>query len=241
MAKKAVAFGRWIEEGMILAQLIDAKYESRGEFARDFGTSTDVVSNLCRGITRLKGERRLLAARLLNVDPLVFNGRGIAPTAVVNESRKSYESGISKEKVPVAPTGHRHVPVYGALAAGAMSYTHSDVIEWELMPEWGGDFERWGRIVSGTSMEPEFEEGDIVVFENRRHEDGHAVHAFAEGEDTFKIYTRTRDGERLEPLNPDYDTLEAKKYTVKGIAIRRIRKGPRGVRDIREYPYGYRR
>jgi SOS-response transcriptional repressor LexA len=236
MAKIAERFGEWREEGMVLEQLIEQRYESRADFARDLGVTTDVVSNLVRGITRLKGERRITAARLLHVDPVVFSQKQTPIPAA-----KSYEQGIRKEEVPVAPTGHRHVPIYGALAAGAMSYTYSDVVDWELMPEWGGDFERWGRIVSGSSMEPEFEEGDIVIFENRRHEDGHAVHAFAEGEDTFKIYSRTKDGERLEPLNPAFDALEAKQYQIKGIAIRRIRKGMKGVRDIREYPYGFRK
>jgi len=221
---------------VVLEQLIEQRYESRADFARDLGVTTDVVSNLCRGITRLKGERKLTAARLLHVDPLVFANKHVPLPAA-----KPNEPGIRNEEVPVAPSGHRHVPVYGALAAGAMSYTYSDVVDWELMPEWGGDFDRWGRIVSGSSMEPEFEEGDIVIFENRRHEDGHAVHAFSQGEDTFKIYARTKDGERLEPLNPAYEVLEAKEYTIKGIAIRRIRKGPKGIRDIREYPYGFRK
>lgn len=238
----------------MLAELIDLKYDTRTKFADDLGVSKSVVSDICTGRTRLRGTRREKAARLLGVDavsllPLQNDKKSpVKPDSITN----------LKGEVPVAPAGWKHVPIYGALAAGAMSYTYSDVLEWEVMPEWGGDFERWGRIVSGDSMrrpkkpklndedgddfeDDGFREGDIVIFESRRHESGHAVHAFDNGEDAFKIYTRSRDGEeRLIPLNPEYEPLEAKKYTVKGIAIKRIRKGPKGVRDIREWPNGYR-
>jgi transcriptional regulator with XRE-family HTH domain len=225
------------EEGSVLAELIDQRYESRQRFADDLGVSKNVVSDIVRGRTRLRGPRREKAARLLGVDvkSLLPLQQGLTSPAIPD-----LHSNI-KGEIPVAPAGWRHVPVYGALAAGAMSYTYSDVLEWEIMPEWGGDFERWGRIVSGDSMNDEFEDGDIVIFENRRFESGHAVHAFAEGEDTFKIYVKDTNGEeRLKPLNPDFPALEAKKYTVKGIVIRRIRKGPKGIRDIREYPNGFR-
>lgn len=238
----------------MLAELIDLKYESRSKFAYDLGVTKNVVSDICTGRTRLRGPRREKAARLLGVD-----AKSLLPlqNGVKTSSKNPDSVSNLKGEVPVAPAGWKHVPIYGALAAGAMSYTYSDVLEWEVMPEWGGDFERWGRIVSGDSMkrpknpnqiedDPIFEDdgfrdGDIVIFENRRFESGHAVHAFADGEDAFKIYVKDRDGaERLRPLNPDFEPLEARKYTIKGIAIRRIRKGPKGVREIREYPNGYR-
>lgn len=235
--QRAETEGKWIEEGRLIAELIDRRFDSQAEFARMMDVTPFVVSNWCRGITRLKGEKRRKAAALLQVPEsnLVLPVPDELPLAVVNPT------GVRNlgAKVPVGRTGYRNVPIYGALTAGAMAYTYSDALDWEELPEWGGEFERWGRIISGSSMEPEFQDGDIVIFENRRHEDGMAVHAFADGEDTFKIYVINKGSERLFPINPEFDPLEAQKYTVKGVAICRIR-SDRAHKDYRWYKGGYR-
>jgi SOS-response transcriptional repressor LexA len=229
--------GRWTEEGRMLAELIDARFDSHAEFARMMGRTPFVVSNWCRGITRLKGDERKKAAALLQVPETQL----IVPTSDDVRLLVSRPVGTKNigGRVPVARVGFRNVPIYGALTAGAMAYTLSDVLDYEELPDWGGDFERWGRIVSGPSMEPEFVDGDIVIFENRRHEDGHAVHAFANGEDTFKVYKRTAEGERLFPTNSEFDPLEAKEYNVKGVVVARIR-NERTHKDVRWYRGGYR-
>src|SRR5690242_9665872 len=59
--------GRWTEEGRMIAELIHARFDSQSEFAKIAGESAFVVSNICLGKTRLKGERRRKFARLLNV------------------------------------------------------------------------------------------------------------------------------------------------------------------------------
>ncbi len=142
-------------------------------------------------------------------------------------------------EVPVARTGQRMVPIYGAITAGQPSYSIADAIEYIEMPEWGSSFERWGRIITGESMAPEFEEGDIAIFENRRYEIGHGVHAFHDGEDTFKVVRQIDGKYELWPINPEYQPIEAENWKVKGVCIRRIRRQERGIVDTREYPYGF--
>lgn len=142
-------------------------------------------------------------------------------------------------EVPVARTGYRMIPIYGAITAGQPSYSIADAIDYIEMPEWGGAFERWGRIITGESMAPEFEEGDIAIFENRRYEIGHGVHAFHDGEDTFKVVRQIDGKYELWPINPDYQPIDAERWKVKGVCIRRIRRQERGIVDTREYPYGF--
>lgn len=104
--------------------------------------------------------------------------------------------------------------------------------------EWGGDFERWGRIISGDSMLPDFEDGDIVIFENRRPEDNQAVYATREGEDAFKILRRSPTGMELWPINPNFEPFSAEDWVIHGVCIYRIRLEARGERAIRDYPAG---
>jgi hypothetical protein len=187
-----------------------------------------------RGITPITRELRQQLAQALSCPEDALKP-GVLPVTGAQSSRNIGAT------VHMVKAGWIHVPIYGALAAGAPGYTMSDVIETELMPEWAGDFERWGRIITGASMEDEFEDGDIAIFENRRAEDGHGVHAFAEGEETFKIYRDMGDGSsELWPTNPAYLPFSAQGYEIRGVCIRRIRKGAHGIRDIREYPHGYR-
>lgn len=239
MGKKATpeTGGKWIEEGVLLGQLIDERYDSRAEFARVAGVTPYKVSNWCRGITRLKGQERTRVAHLLNLPEDALR-RIPSINVALNLASDQQIRSLGKDVITTR-VGVRHVPIYGALAAGAMAYSYSDVVDFEEMPEWGGDFERWGRIVSGDSMNDEFQDGDIVIFENRRHEDGHAVHAFAEGEDAFKIYRRLPEGERLMPMNPIYAPLELKGYEVRGIVIAKVRYG-RNFRQVTEYKGGFR-
>jgi len=242
MGKKAEPskFGKWAEEGELLGQLIDERYESRAEFARTMGVTPFKVSNWTRGITRLKGPERTKVARLLNVPENLLRNVAIPDVSLNQGTEKRPDKSLGKE-IPAERVGVRHVPVYGSLAAGAMEYSYNDVVDYEELPEWGGNFKRWGKVVLGDSMLPEFEDGDIVIFEDRRHENGHAVHAFREGDDAFKIYRKTASEERLIPTNPECEDLPAKEYEVRGIAIIKVRYGPnRTYRQVTEYRGGYR-
>lgn len=142
-------------------------------------------------------------------------------------------------EVPVARVGFRFVPIYGAITAGLPASNYSDVLEWHEMPEWGGDFERWGRVIEGDSMTPEFEEDDVAIFENRQWRSGDGVHAFKDGEDVFKIAWKEGDRVLLRPTNREHPDIDAEGWQIKGVCIRRLRKFDKGVRDTREYVNGF--
>jgi SOS-response transcriptional repressor LexA len=142
---------------------------------------------------------------------------------------------------PVAThrTGTRFVPVYAGLSAGVPGDHHGDV-EWVELMDWGTDFERWGRRIEGFSMEPLIHPGDIIVFENRRAEHSHVVHAYKDGEDGCKVIWGHGPSASLRPVNPDYEPLPIEGWSVKGVAVLLIRRGPDGERISIEYPYGLR-
>ena len=90
------------------------------------------------------------------------------------------------QSVAVFRTGLRFIPVKGAIAAGSPSSSVADV-DWIEVKDWGGDLERWGRVIEGFSMTSDLrhpddlQPGDVAVFENRRAELGHVVQAFDDG------------------------------------------------------------
>lgn len=230
---------KWAIEGKMLGDLIDARGYSRKEFAALLGVSDDVLGNLARGITKLNKERRQKAAAILQVDERAL--RRAAPL-VVQETVRSYGSGIAaarEEAVPVARAGIRHVPVYGSIPAGIPGKTMSDAIDIIEMADWGGAFDRWGRVIYGDSMLEEFQERDIAIFENRRANDYNGVHATRDGEDAFKILVPTKGGHELWPTNPEFEPFSADGWEIWGVCIKRIRMGDGGIVDTRDYPYGY--
>lgn len=188
------------------------------------GVSDDVLSNIIRGVTKLSPDRRKKAAQLLNIDE--------------DSLRKRKGTVLGPEKI-VYRTPFRQVPVFGSVPAGKPSIGMSDAIEFIEMPDWGSDFERWGRVISGDSMLDEFEPGDIVVFEDRYAEDNRGVYAWKEGEDTFKVLRTIRGEKQLWPTNSEYDPFSAEGWNIYGIAIERYRRQSGGVLDIRKYPHGY--
>ncbi len=207
------------EEGKALAALRASKGFRQGEFAEMLGVSEDVMSHLERGVTRLRGSRRQRAALLLGLDDEELRRRLLKPG---DHSVRGSNLSPTDEEVTIAL---RRIPVYGPIAAGKNSYAPTDVIEHILLAVKPG-VEAWGRFVVGDSMEPEFEEGDIAVFQEMPYDNGHGVHAFGQGEEQFKIYRKISGASaELWPTNPDREPFSAKDFQVRGVCVKRVRYG----------------
>lgn len=135
--------------------------------------------------------------------------------------------------------GTRWIPVYAGLSAGVPGQHHGDVDYIEIL-DWGSSFERWGRRIEGFSMEPLIHPGDVIIFENRRAEHSHVVHAVKDGEDTCKVLWGQGVTAELRPVNPDYAAMGIEGWTLQGIAVSLMRRGAEGERILIEYPYGLR-
>ncbi len=174
----------------------------------------------------------------------------IAAAAVLGVSLDWLLSGGSPmrgaiQPVPVYRQGVRFVPVKGAITAGMPATSEADV-EWLEIKDWGGDMERWGRVIEGFSMTSEhptpddLQPGDIAIFEDRRAELGHVVHAFSEGTDVVKAIRRMENRVELWPINPGYEPFSADGWRIKGVVVMRIRKREFGIVETVDYPHGMR-
>ncbi len=202
------------------------------DLASRLGISQARLSNWERGEHEPQLEHILDAAKVLgvNVDWLL-SGRG--PMCE------------STNAVPIYRTGFRFIPVKGTIAAGSPGTTDADV-DWIEIKDWGGDLERWGRVIDGFSMAGEdqspddLQPGDIAVFEDRRPEFGHIVHAFDDGSDTVKALRKVDGEAELWPINPNYEPIQAVGWHIKGVVVMRIRKREHGIVETVEYPHGMR-
>lgn len=111
------------------------------------------------------------------------------------------------------------IPLLGKIAAGYPTTMFADVIDYIDIPAdmARGNKELFALKTKGRSMEPNFIEGDILIFEKTEDcENGQFCAVAVNGDDaTFKKVTKTDAGIMLQPLNPDFET---KFYTNEQIA-----------------------
>jgi transcriptional regulator with XRE-family HTH domain len=201
------------------------------DLARSLGISHGRLSNWERGMhdPGLEELSKIAEVTDVSIDWLV--GEPV-PMRVFDAQKKAK---------PVYREGIRHIPIYGPISAGNPSSSHDEAIEWFAMMDWGTEFKRWGRIISGFSMEPDLHPGWFAIFEDRQPESGHIVHAFDSGEDTVKQYRLDQDrNPLLVPTNPEYEIIDAKSWNVKGVCIAVAYKDIDGATVLKEYSYGMR-
>ena len=102
------------------------------------------------------------------------------------------------------------IPLLGKIAAGYPTTMFADVIDYIDIPAdmARGNKELFALKTKGKSMEPNFIEGDILIFEKTEDcENGQFCAVAVNGDDaTFKKVTKTDAGIMLQPLNPDFET-----------------------------------
>ena len=102
------------------------------------------------------------------------------------------------------------IPLLGKIAAGYPTTMFADVIDYIDIPAdmARGNKELFALKTTGKSMEPNFIEGDILIFEKTDNcENGQFCAVAVNGDDaTFKKVTKTDTGIMLQPLNPAFET-----------------------------------
>lgn len=104
----------------------------------------------------------------------------------------------------------KQIPLLGKIAAGYPTQMFTDVIDYINIPAdmARGNKELFALKTTGKSMEPNFIEGDILIFEKTDNcENGQFCAVAVNGDDaTFKKVTKTDAGIMLQPLNPAFET-----------------------------------
>lgn len=110
------------------------------------------------------------------------------------------------------------IPLLGRIIAGYPEEMFTDIIDYIGVPSdmVKGDKELFALKTKGDSMQPNFIENDILIFEKSSNcESGQYCAVSVNGDEaTFKKVIKNENGIMLQPLNPDY---ESKFYTNKEI------------------------
>lgn len=112
----------------------------------------------------------------------------------------------------------KQIPLLGKIAAGYPEEMFTDIIDYIGVPSdmVKGDKELFALKTKGDSMQPNFIENDILIFEKSSNcESGQYCAVSVNGDEaTFKKVIKNENGIMLQPLNPNY---ESKFYTNKEI------------------------
>lgn len=122
-----------------------------------------------------------------------------------------------------APSSIR-VPVLGSIPAGIPMEAIQDILDWEEIPaEWArGGKEYFALKVSGDSMYPRYEAGDVIIVHKQDTcESGQDCVVMVNGDDaTFKRVKLMDNGLMLQPINPSYDPLVFTAAQVASLPVR---------------------
>lgn len=179
-------------------------------------------------------ESHVNVSRWLNTAPPKDRGKYSAMLDAIKE----YESSQIGETAPrIVARRMVLLPILSDLPASPMNTSYADV-ESMAVPDLGTGESVYLRRVSGHSMSPLIEAGDVVMFAEREPQPRQVVHAYDAGTETIKIFNPKRnDGGTLDPVNPDYDPIPLAGMNVKAVAVMIIRSIPGGKATF-EYPGG---
>ena len=167
------------------------------------------------------------------VDPTAKALRRIADALDI--SADALLQGNVLDKPHVSP-GAVRVPVLGVIPAGIPIEAIEDIIDWEEIPqEWArGGREFFGLKISGDSMSPRYESGDVVIFRRTDVcENGQDCAVMVNSDDaTFKRVKYGPKGMMLVPLNPEYETRVFSPDEVQRLPVRVVGVAVQIRRDI---------
>lgn len=160
--------------------------------------------------------KKIANAMNMTVNDLLIESGDVKVEDLVYDNAKSVDviSNITK------------IPVFGIIKAGIPIESQSDIIEYVDIPkDWTrGGKKFYGIKLSGDSMFPKYQDGDIVIFEQNDDVElynGKDVAVMINGtESTFKKILVNESGIVLQPYNMAYDIMMFSKEQVEQLPIR---------------------
>jgi SOS-response transcriptional repressor LexA len=168
------------------------------------GADRATVSRWERGEMLPRERKRAMIARQLGFSPLLEELDRVSETTV-----EYTREGAPPAKLPLYFLGH----IAGTTDTGGV-----DLGEVQVTP-WMAEAADAAFVLHGTSMEPMFQNGDVVgVRKALEARAGQYVVVRIEGELTFKRYDGVREGQGVfSPLNPDHGEILAREFEIVGI------------------------
>lgn len=130
------------------------------------------------------------------------------------------------------------IAIYGSIKAGIPLESQNDIIEeMEIPGEWAkGGKKLFGLKISGDSMFPKYQDGEIVIFEQtddiETYKNKDCAVMINHSESTFKKVQVNEKGIVLQPYNASYDIRVYSNEEIKKLPIMVLGKAIKKVSDI---------
>lgn len=119
------------------------------------------------------------------------------------------------------------IPVLGKVIAGIPIEAIEDIIDYEEIPEsMAKQGEYFALQIKGSSMEPKFSDGDVVIVHKQEDVDNGSIAIILVNgnEATVKKIKKFENGINLIPTNPDYEVLTYTTEEIKSLPVQIIGK-----------------
>lgn len=204
--------------GKLIATIRNDRNISQDELARRIGCTKQTVSNYERNVRRPDYEMLEAIADALNV-PLTFFVSKVEQQVELNRIYGTYD--LVSTTSPDTPI---RIPVLGTIPAGIPLEAIEDIVDWEEIPASmaRGGKEYFGLKVTGDSMSPRYEDGDVLILRKQDScESGQDCAVMVGNSDaTFKRVRFGPSGVTLHPLNPNYETYHYTNQEVVDLPVR---------------------
>lgn len=130
------------------------------------------------------------------------------------------------------------IPIYASIKAGIPMESQTDIIDYVNIPkDWTkGNKKFFGIKLSGDSMFPKYQDGEVVLFEQNDDIEAYKNKDVAvminHTESTFKKIIINDQGIVLQPYNPGYDILMFSKKEVEDLPIKVVGIARKKITDI---------
>lgn len=156
-----------------------------------------------------------ILAQLYNVNPAWLMGYDVP-------MERTFDNNIVG--LPQKAEGSAIVLIYGTIPAGIPMECIEDIIDTEEIPTdmLKGGKQYFGLKINGDSMEPDYLDGDIVIFQKQDDcENGDDCCIMVNGSDgTFKRVFKNENGIVLQPLNNKYEPLIFSNEQIEELPVR---------------------
>ena len=196
---------------MILGDLIK-EYRNKNklslrDFAQKCGLSHSYISALEKNIDPRTGKP---IAPTLDTVKYISKGMNLSIEDILKILDDEQEFKMNEE-APLYSSSPAMVFVYGTIPAGVPIECIEDIIDTEEISAdmLKGGKQYFGLKIKGDSMEPDYLDGDVIIFEKKDDcENGDDCCVMVNGSDgTFKRVFKNENGIILQPLNNRYEPL----------------------------------
>lgn len=204
------------------------------EFASKCGISHTHLDSIEKGVdprtdksvsVTIETLKKIASAMNMTVNDLLIKSGEVSLGDLVYDNAKPMTESIK-------------IAIYGTIKAGVPLESQNDIVDYmEIPKDWAkGNKQLFGLQISGDSMFPKYQDGEIVIFEQtndmQSYKNKDCAVMINHTESTFKKVLIKEQGIVLQPYNASYDVMMYSNEEIKKLPIVVLGRAIKKVSDI---------